>query len=51
MLRTFENVREFVRKAGKIFEMLDSLTDLNTSFKKQVKVLRAESVKVKRPIP
>jgi hypothetical protein len=29
MLRTFENVRDFVKKAGKLFELLDGLTDLN----------------------
>ena len=33
MMRTFENVKEFVKKAEKIFEMLNVLTDLNKSFK------------------
>lgn len=52
MVRTFENVRDFVKKAGKLFEMLDGLTHLNKSYKKQVKVMRAATLKTKkRPVP
>lgn len=52
MVRTFENVRDFVKKAGKLFELLDGLTHLNKSYKKQVKVMRAATLKTKkRPAP
>jgi len=47
MIRSFENVREFVKKAGLLFEMLDELSKLNKAFKSQVKKMRAESLKKK----
>ena len=47
MIRSFENVREFVKKAGLLFEMLDELSKLNKTFKSQVKKMRAESLKEK----
>ncbi len=33
MVRSFENVREFVKKASKLFDLLDSLTEINKEFK------------------
>ena len=49
MMRTFDNVKDFVKKAGKIFEMLDALTELNKSYKQQVQALRKATLKNKQP--
>lgn len=52
IMRSFNNVRDFAKKAGTIFEMLDGLTHLNKSFKKEVTRMRAETLKSKkRPVP
>ena len=51
MMRTFDNVKDFVKKAGKIFEMLDALTELNKSYKQQVQALRKATLKNKQPKP
>ncbi len=41
MVKTFENVRDFVKMAGKVFELLDGIAHLNETCREQIKIMRA----------
>lgn len=43
-MRSFDSVREFMLSADKIFKILDSLKEVNKSFKMQVDKIRSESL-------
>lgn len=42
MFKNFDSLREFLLKAGQVFNLLDNLNELNLKFSENVPVLRAE---------
>ncbi len=48
MLRSFENVNEFIKQAGEILTLLNVLTDYNLKFQSRVTQYRAKTLLMKK---
>jgi len=48
MIRSFENIKEFMKQSNDIIKVLDSLAEYNLKFQKAVPANRARTLRMKK---
>ena len=48
MIRSFENIKEFMKQSSDIIQVLDSLAEYNLKFQKSVPANRARTLRMKK---
>ena len=48
MIRSFENIKEFMKQSSEIIQVLDSLAEYNLKFQKSVPANRARTLRMKK---